>query len=163
MINYFIVFMIFFGSFIFINKDIVTKKYNKWKTLKNLISTQHNSLILINLISMKMILQSYYLNFIQYMNNSVRKIDKNKYEVSYVINGKLYKMLISPSRGPIPVLSVTNDDNTDLTDLIIPYLGPNNDWHGNKYYPDFFEEKKLNFELIKGEVKSFSNREIIVI
>ena len=162
--------MIFFTSFFFIlsynylKNDGYNKlyiKYEKWKSLKNLVSTQHKSNIVINLVSMHMVLKSLYLSFIQYMNNSVIKIDKNRYEVSYIINGKLYKMVVSPSRGPIPILCITDKDNNDITEKIIPYFGPNNDWHNKKYYPDFFQEEILNIELLNGEKRIFRHSETI--
>lgn len=143
------------------NKCLI--KYEKWKSLKGLVSTQHNSRIIVNLISMNMVLKSLYLSFIQYMNNSVIKIDKNKYELSYIINGKLYKMVVSPSRGPIPILCITNKNDNDITEKIIPYLGPNNDWHNKTFYPNFFNEELLNIEFLNGEKKTFRQTEIIEI
>jgi hypothetical protein len=109
MFNFFVLFfttVVLILSYNFIKNNDYNKlyiKYQKWKSLKSLVSTQHKSKIIINLISFNMVLKSLYLSFIQYINNSVIKIDKNKYEVSYIINGKLYKMIVSPSRGPMPI------------------------------------------------------------
>ena len=36
-----------------------------------------------------MVSKFFYLSFVQYMNNSLIKLDKNKYELSYIVNGKL--------------------------------------------------------------------------
>jgi hypothetical protein len=143
--------------------DFLNIKYNKWISLNNLVSSQHNSKIMIKIISLQMIFKSLYLSFIQYMNNSIIKIDKNSYELSYIIHGKLYKMIIKPIRGPVPILCVTNENNIDITEQILPYLGPNNDWHGKKYYPDFFGHKRLNIELLDGTKKNFNNSDTITI
>ena len=143
--------------------DFLIIKYNKWISLNNLVSSQHNSKIMIKIISLQMIFKSLYLSFIQYMNNSIIKIDKNSYELSYIVNGKLYKMIIKPIRGPIPILCVKNENNIDITEQILPYLGPNNDWHGKKYYPDFFKHKILNIELLDGSKKTFNHSDTITI
>ena len=143
--------------------DFLIIKYNKWISLNNLVSSQHNSKIMIKIISLQMIFKSLYLSFIQYMNNSIIKIDKNSYELSYIVHGKLYKMIIKPIRGPVPILCVTNENNIDITEQILPYLGPNNDWHGKKYYPDFFKHKTLNIELLDGSKKTFNHSDTITI
>lgn len=143
--------------------DLIIKKYNSWKRLNKLVSTKHKSHLMINWISFLMVCESSYLKLITYLNNSVKKIDKNKYEVSYVINGKLYKMVTSTARGPVPILQILNEDNIDVTEYIIPYMGPNNDWHNKKYFPDFFNYKSLIFELSNGERKIFNHSETIIL
>jgi len=168
MFNLYIFFTSIFTIFLynFFKYDVYKKfliKYEKWKSLKGLVSTQHKSKIIINFISFNMVLKSLYLSFIQYMNNSVIKLDKNKYQVSYIINGKLYKMIVTPSRGPMPILCITDKYENDITEKIIPYLGPNNDWHNKKFYPDFFNEELLIIELSNGEKKIFNHSETIEI
>lgn len=158
----------FFKRFIDIDGYIILKeyldnKYNKWKRLTNLVSTQYDSNFIITLISLKMVFQALYQSLLQYMDNSVIKIDKNKYELRYIINGKLYKMIVFPLRGPVPILNVKNEKNEDITDVVIPYLGHRNDWNGYKFYPQFFSCKELKIELTNGEIKIFNNSETIII
>ena len=143
--------------------DILIKKYNGWKRLNKLVSTKYKSPLMINWISFIMVCESLYLKIILYLNNSVKKLDKNKYEVSYIINGKFYKMVTTTARGPIPVIQIMNEDNIDVTEYIIPYMGPNNDWHNRKYFPDFFNYKSLIFELSNGERKTFNHSETIIL
>ena len=169
MYNIFILFistLSFFSCFNFIQNDGYNRlllKYKKWQKLNKLVSTTHNSVIIIKLVSISMIFKSYYLSFIQYINNSVKKLDKNTYEVSYVINGKLYKMVVRPSRGPAPILSVKNEHEINIIDDILPYLGPNNDWFNKKYNPRFFNHDVLKFELSSGEIKIFKETEYITL
>ena len=139
------------------NKILI--KYEKWKKLNKLVSTKYNSALMCKLVSISMIIKSYYLVFTQYINNSVVKIDKNTYEVSYIINDKLYKMIIKPKRGPIPILSVINENNNNITDEILPYLGPYNNWLNIKYTPNSFNYNLLKFELSSGEIKIFKDSE----
>ena len=85
------------------------------------------------------------------MNTSVRKLDKKTYEISYVIDRKLYKMIVTPKRGPAPIIQVSDENSTDITDYILPYMGPEYDWHGKLFTPKFFQRKSLTFELMNGE------------
>jgi hypothetical protein len=113
-------------------------------------------------VSTKMLTQSFYQSLVQYLDNSVVKIDKNKYELTYIINGKLYKKIIMPERGPIPVISIINENGCDVTDQILPYMGPNNNFHNENFYPTFFGHKKLIFEMSNGDVKIFDENEKIL-
>lgn len=149
------------GPYIIYNKSMI--KYKKWGRLKNMVSSKYNSLFMINYISLKMICLSLYKSLIQYIDNSVIKIDKNKYEVSYIINGKLYKMIIKPIRGPCSVLDIRDGEDNDVYDIIIPYLGPNEDWNNTKFYPLYFGYNNLIFEMIDGSLKTFNNEETIIL
>ena len=91
------------------------------------------------------------------MNNSVTKFNNKTYEVSYVINGKLYKMLVVPKRGPLPVLQISDESQNDVTDHILPYMGSRYDWYGENLNPKYFGYKSLTFELSDGNEYTFTN------
>ena len=62
------------------------------------------------------------------------------------------------------ILSNTSSDNRsseDITEEIQKYLGPNYDWHNIEYTPSFFKHKTLTFHYSNGEVKEFSENEIL--
>ena len=170
MISYFIttISTIFFGTLFYkidaynIVKEYISIKKNKLKNLYNLVSTRHTSKFIIVLISTEMLFQSFYQSLVQYLDNSVKKIGKNKYELKYVINGKLYKKIIIPERGPLPVVSITNENNDDVTEYILPYIGPNNNFHNENFNPNFFDYKILKFEMSNGTIKIFNDFEIII-
>jgi hypothetical protein len=156
--------MSFYLCYSFIKHDgynKLLKNYTKWQNLNKLVSYNHDSAIMIRLVSLSIILKSYYLSFIQIINNSVIKLDKNTYEVSYIVNEKLYKMIVSHSKGPPIILCILNENEDNITDEITPYFGPNNDWHKRKFTPKFFKNNTLKFELSSGEIKIFKNLEII--
>ena len=136
-------------------------KYKKWKKLKNLVSSHHKDLVDIYLISFKMILQALYISLLQYFNDSVKKLDKNTYQIEYIINGKLYKMICIPKKGPCPILQIRDENENDITEEILPYYGPNYDWYSISFIPQFFKCKKLIFELDNGEQKIFDEIEYI--
>lgn len=129
----------------------IMKKYEKWKVLTSVVSSTENKRMYILWISMKLIIKTMYLNVVQYMNSTVRQLDRKTYEVSYVIEGKLYKMVVAPKRGPAPVIQISDDESNDITDHVLPYMGPNYDWHGNVFKPRFFGHKSLTFELLNGD------------
>lgn len=111
--------------------EIASIKYEKWNSLCNMVFTQEQNLIIGYWKSIKLVLESTYLSILQYMNNSVTKIDPKTYDISYVINGRMYKIRVKPRKGPIPVLKIVRDDGTDLTSELLPYMGPGYDWYEN--------------------------------
>jgi hypothetical protein len=141
-------------------KNQVTERYRRWKSLNTLIRTNkrnNNNNCVVIYISCKMIVQAMYLSLVQYMNNSVKKVDKNVYEVSYQIKGKTYKIIVIPDKGPNKILQISNDSQIDVTNHVLPYLGPNYNWHGTKLAPKFFGYKSLTFELYDGSEKTFTD------
>ena len=141
--------------------SICEKKHKSWNRITNLVESKHSSKLIIYTISIKMIIQAMYLSFVQYLNNSVRKLDKNTYEVEYIIGGKTYKMVVVPKKGPNHILHIIDENDDDLKDLILPYYGPKYDWHSNKLIPEFFGRKKLVFHLDDGTEKTFFNQDFI--
>ena len=138
-------------------KNRIIKSYKDWKQLNNLVSSQYKNVFAICWYSLVMINKALYLSFIQYMNNSVRKLDNKVFEVSYIINGKIYKIWVQPKKGPSLVLQVSDENQEDITDEIIPYLGPCNNWHGRLFSSKDFKKKSLTFELSNGEERTFED------
>jgi hypothetical protein len=112
-------------------------------------------------ISITILLKAVYYAFLQKVNKTVQKTGVNKYEISYVIHGKVYKMIAKVRRGPKKVLQVIDENDEDITDLIDPYLGPNCDLHNSCITPNFFGKRILIFNLGDGESKTFGEHEII--
>jgi len=142
-------------------KEQVLIKYNKWKSVNNMVSTKYKNKMIIIWISMKLILESMYINLLQYLNKSLIKIDKNNYSLTYVINGNLYKHRVRIKRGPRPLLQIIDDNSNDVTEVIIPYLGPEYNWHGNKLTPKVLGYKSLAFELSDGTEKICEESQIL--
>ena len=92
------------------------------------------------------------------MNTSVVKIGRNKFCVSYVVSGKMYTMIVTPARGPSPILQIINDDIEDITDKVLPYMGPGYDWHGTGYdFRAIFNSRELTFNLASGDAITCCN------
>lgn len=138
-------------------------KLEKWRKLNKLVSTEYNGYFTILWISICMIMKSLWINILQYCNSSITKIDKKTYELSYVLNGKLYKILIDNKTGPRKVLLVSDETQTDISYLVIPYLGPKEDFYGRDMTPKFFNKKELIFELSNGEEIIFKENDKIIV
>jgi hypothetical protein len=144
-------------------KDNAVEKYKKFRELNNLVAKQYKTVGMILYVSICMIMKMYWMNFIQWTNYSLEVLNKKDISISYVLNGKLYKILIKAKKGPNLVLLVTDENNEDITDTVLPYLGPNNDWHHNTFKPNFWNKKFMCFELSSGEMKSFQEHDAIVL
>jgi hypothetical protein len=134
--------------------------YEKLLLLNNVVDKKYNNKLSSIFISFKLAIKFYYLLFLQYANNSVVKINKNTYEVSYIVNGKKYKFYVKVCKGPNPISKVLADDNI-ITEEFMLYYGPSYNFHNISYTPEFFKCKKMlihinNDELIfhdKDEIK----------
>lgn len=127
------------------NNDYINVKYQKWISLNSMMKTKYKSPIMVKIMSVYMILKFLYLQILQYLTNTVVKIDKNSYEITYIINGKMYKMVVKTHKGPLNYHKILNDANEDITDEVCQYYGPH---YKNqiKLKPSFF--KTSNIKLI---------------
>ena len=95
------------------------------------------------------------------MNNTVIQVEGNKYIITYIIKGKTYKMTVKLTRGPRKVLLVYDEKRDDISDIVFPYLGPEENWHGDIYTPKFFNKNEIVFELSNGEERLFKQNDEI--
>lgn len=87
--------------------------------------------------------------------NNVVKREPGLYEISYSISGKSYKLLVKPRRGPTPMITITDENEKDVTEDILQYLGPEYNWHNQVYTPGQLGYKSLSFEYPNGTSASF--------
>ena len=142
-------------------KNTAVVKWKKFRHLNRLVSTNYKGFFTILWISTCMIMKALWISILQYLNSTIIQIDKKTYKVTYVIKGETYKMIVKPHRGPRKILLVSDEKQEDLSDIIFPYLGPEENFHGKKYTPKFFEKKELIFELSNGTEKIFYDIEEI--
>jgi len=145
------------GMFL-LNKSVkFSTVYRKWNRLKMLTKSTEQDTLMIYYISLKLIAKYIYICIYQYLNSTVKIINNDIYEVTYVILDQEYKMIVKPRRGPKPILQIIADDKDDVTDQIIPYVGPNYNWHGTSIKPRFFKYEKLTFEYSDGNSQVLIN------
>jgi hypothetical protein len=138
-------------------------KWKKFRKINRLVSSTYKGSFRILWISFYMVIQSLWISIIQYFNNTIVQLDANKYLVTYIIKGNTYKIIVKNKRGPRNVLLVSDETETDISDLIFPYLGPEENFHCQVYTPNFFGKKELIFELSNGCEKIFKTNENIVL
>jgi len=136
-----------------ITRQVIKRKTRQFRIAKAMFPVVKSMFI--------MLMKNLYLAFIQYLNSSVVKIDDNTYVLSYIIDGILYKTVITPSKLECPVLVVSDDISNDVSDDVIPYLGPNYTWHGLTLTPYNLGFDKLVFEMANGDEISFEEEEAI--
>jgi hypothetical protein len=145
-----------------ITKNVLTNKYNQFKELGELVSTQYKSPYMVFYVSLSMIAKMYKMLFFQWINNSIEIINKKQVIVSYILNGTLYKFLVDKRNGPLDILMIIDENRTDVTDQILPFYGPNQNWHGQKFKPDFWKKKLLIFKFNNAEKDVLFNRDDII-
>lgn len=95
---------------------------------------------------------------------NVEQLGKNKFIVSYEINGKKHKMLVVPQRGPSGILQVLNKDSVDITTKVEPYIGTKyNFLHNELLTPEFFDEEEITINLSDGSCLVFEKNSKIVV
>lgn len=142
------------------DSEYIHLKYGKWQSLNAMMATKYKSPLIVKIMSVYMIFKYFYLHLIQYLTDNVKKIDKNVYEITYIINGKVYKMRVKPTRGPSMYEKVINDKHENITDEVLAYFGP----HYNnlvKLTPRNFNSQTLSFYCINGEHVTFESDEKI--
>lgn len=136
-------------------------KKKKFKSLMDLVATQHSNIAKILWVCLCMIFKAMYIDLIQILNRSVVKTDKHTYEVSYVVNGRVYTMHVKTKRGPRALIQALDENDRDLTEKLQAYLGPMEDFHGAEFTPEFFGAHDLTVHLSSGVEVRFSKTEPI--
>ena len=82
-----------------------------------------------------------------------------------MINGATYKFHVKPKKGPNSnvIIQATDENDQDVTGEVLTYLGPMDNFHGNKYSPMNFGVKSITLNLSSGEDKTFNEHEYIVL
>jgi len=92
---------------------------------------------------LKIMFKYAYLKLIQNIYITVSHLHKNTYEIQYVLHDKIYKIRTNVRRGPSKIIYILDDLDRDITDEVRSYMGPNEDFHGNKMCP-----RDIGYELI---------------
>ena len=142
--------------------EYIEIKYQKWVSLNSMMASKYKSPTMVKIMSLYMICKFCYLQTLQYLTNTVVKIDKNSYEISYIINGKIYKMVVKPERGPLNYYKILNDKNENIIDEISQYYGPH---YKNqvKLTPSFFKTSHIKIVLFDDSEQVFGENEKLIL
>ena len=101
--------------------------------------------------------------FYQNLNKNVQQISKNKYIVTYMISGKIYKMIVSKVRGPSDILQIIDNNSNDITSVIEPFMGTHGNFvHGDILTPADFGEEEFIMNMSDGDTVKVARNEPLV-
>tara|TARA_B100000900_G_scaffold375068_1_gene356770 strand:- start:241 stop:735 length:495 start_codon:yes stop_codon:yes gene_type:complete len=95
----------------------------KVNTMKNAVYTMTNHKNIFSVIKSAVVIISklIWLTILQKVNNSVIKLDKNKYLVQFCIKGKWYKQIIHAKSGPSVIVQIIDENENDVTEEVEPF------------------------------------------
>ena len=158
----YIALIMYFLSTVYGSRGFLAHKARKCRSLYNVVTTREPNRAKAILETGRIVCNSLYLDFLQYLNSSVKKLDTKTYQVNYRINDDDYSMLVKPLKGPKPIEKVIGRRGIDLTDQVLPFMGPRYDWHGCELQPAFFDSNILSFVLESGnKVNIVGNRTLL--
>tara|TARA_B100002019_G_C21191831_1_gene559243 strand:- start:76 stop:396 length:321 start_codon:yes stop_codon:yes gene_type:complete len=91
---------------------------------------------------------------------NIVKVDKNIYELTFTITGKLYKVRFKLKKGPSSVLQCSDHDINDVTTIVEPYLNYKQLTIVD-VTPKDLNIENLNIETNDGNLKKYKNNEKI--
>ena len=139
------------------------KFWTKWKKVNSLVTYKTNNIFLIQYYSLQLLLNTLWIRLLVYLNNTVKECGKNNYEVSYILHGKNYKIRTNMKKGPSPIYKICDGDKNDISNIILPLMGPNYDWHNNIFTPKDLGFESMMFELVNARGLTFKENDKIKI
>lgn len=138
--------LVFRVEFLYLYRMQLRREKNPWKAIRSLA---------------RMGAWMAYLLAYQRLARSLVLVEKGVYDVHYVYHGQLYKIRVRHRMGSLPksVLLITDEDSETVTDVLAPYMGPKNDFHGLSYVPRDFGLREATFFLSDGATASFKEDE----
>lgn len=91
---------------------------------------------------------------------NIVKVEKNIYELTFTITGKLYKVRFKLKKGPSSVLQCSDHDINDVTTIVEPYLNYKQLTIVD-VTPKDLNIENLNIETNDGNLKKYKNNEKI--
>jgi hypothetical protein len=104
--------------------------YNDFMELYGLVKLRQSSYIKAFFVTCGMIINVTSQYYLPSEKASIKQIENGVYELQFQIRHRDYRYIIKPSRLPPPMIVAVNQDGEDITDKIIPYMGPMYDWYG---------------------------------
>jgi hypothetical protein len=103
----------------------------------------------------------FYKMVLQTLRGTLKSIGRNKHEVCYYIGMRRYKLHLNTRSLPSTVIQITDENEDNVTEDVMEYMGPRHDFHNIKYSPSDLGYQSLDFYMIDGETKTFSEKETI--
>lgn len=136
---------------IYKNRSKIDKTVSVYKTYKKMVDPSDN---LGHFYTIKSIFKMGYSIYTLFQSKTAKKnenppiFNKKYLKISYNHNGKEYFYLLKIPRGMNPIVSITDENDNNIEEIINPYLGPNLDCHGASIYPIDFGYTKIQIKTI---------------
>lgn len=94
-----------------------------------------------------------------FFSQNTKLHNKKYYDISYFFKNTPYIIRFYHKKGPRPIfrIKITTDNHIDVTDKIIPFLGPDLNWHNQIYFPELFGFSSLYFHIDEKQVAEFTS------
>lgn len=146
---------------------VVNRNYIFNSLYESIISIKHSSFCFFDKAKLSFILLLALAKFYKPVKkryiNTDKEIAKNIYEISYKLKGSKYRTFVKNNRGPCSVIFAYNEKGEDITKLFLEYYGPNYDFGGFEFTPDFFNSDVIVVEHIDGRELVFKKDDTICI
>jgi len=96
-------------------------------------------------------------------HQALEKVSRHRYDLTYTHNGVPYKVVVPVRRGPRYIDRVHNEHGHDVTDTVLPYSGPSEDFHKQTLTPEDLGHARLTFHFRNGETRVFSTGDRLVL
>ena len=98
------------------------------------------------------------LKFLNWVHGGmVKKIQGNKYEVSFTIGSKIYKCIVKHSKMPSDILQIIDGNDNDITDQFEPFIN----FNCEKVTPGILGYENIDCVDSEGDIVKFSKDEVI--
>lgn len=94
---------------------------------------------------------------------TLTRVGMHDYNLAYTYKGIQYVIFLRFKKGPRRVESVKDMDGNDVSDQVVPYLGPDESCHHQPITPANIGFPELHVTLLDGTVNSFGEDDIISI
>lgn len=112
--------------------------------------------------SLGIVRKMYWLRLLHYLNNNIEHVNSKRMKLTYTHNGKIYRIAVNVRKGPCPILNIIDEEGKNVTQEVLPYMGPAYDFHGQRVTPSICGRKKLIFETIHDSYLFEEHDEIII-
>lgn len=111
----------------------------------------------------KIIVEMKWIQFVQkiYASIYVKYPHNSTIIYSYIHNNRKYLIPIKYTNGPSPIQKITDENDNDVTQVVLPFMGPSYDWHGLNFSPNFWKKKKLSFHTKTFDIFAFNEHDTI--
>lgn len=154
--------------YIFWDKIVLFWQFMKMLWRKNLDKSNDDKILAVQLVAIDVFAITYeYIRILLKLNSSsnmVHSVSKREIEVEYSYAGQPFRFRTKIKKGPNKFLvqKIYDKNEVDVTDTVKQYLGPAEDWHGQKLTTQVLGFDSLTF-LLQDDKKLVYNDTLPVI